>query len=79
MSVQEVGRIELRLNDACVLTNVGSGTTEQNRGFVEHGKLPLFVKVIRSSKDDVQEQTAGAMGNISSELPNFRDLLLVHP
>ena len=59
MSVQEVGRIELRLNDACVLTNIGSGTTEQNRGFVEHGKLPLFVKVIRSSKDDVQEQTVG--------------------
>ena len=45
---------------------------------VNHGAVPLFVKLLESPNADVREQAVWALGNIAGDNPQSRDLVLHH-
>ncbi|XP_006645862.1 importin subunit alpha-1b-like [Oryza brachyantha] len=68
----------LQFEAAWVLTNITSGTAANTMAVVEHGALPILVKLLSSPNEDIREQAVWALGNVAGDSTNCRDLVLMH-
>ncbi|KAK2411633.1 importin subunit alpha-2 [Trifolium repens] len=71
-------RPQLQWKAAWLLAYIASGTSKHTKAVIDHGAVPIFVKLLSSPSHHARENAAWALGNIAADSPSCRDLVLSH-
>eukprot|EP01028_Stygiella_incarcerata_P001024 TRINITY_DN1162_c0_g7_i1.p1 TRINITY_DN1162_c0_g7~~TRINITY_DN1162_c0_g7_i1.p1 ORF type:complete len:499 (-),score=108.00 TRINITY_DN1162_c0_g7_i1:116-1471(-) len=76
----EHGQTEKIKFEACwVLTNFASGSSDVTRAIIDAGAIPILLKSLVNSRDDLKEQILWAIGNIAGDHDiSFDELMKYH-
>eukprot|EP00915_Cephaloidophora_sp_WS-2016_P002717 GHVH01003674.1.p1 GENE.GHVH01003674.1~~GHVH01003674.1.p1 ORF type:complete len:545 (+),score=86.54 GHVH01003674.1:281-1915(+) len=78
MFLQQEEDFKLQFESAWCLTNVASGDMNQTKTVIDAGGIPLFCKLLKSANSEMREQAVWAIGNLSGDNIQARDMILEH-